>query len=94
MRAFKNKEKAFNGGIDNAKREALYCPGINFTGLYLYGFHLLFVGKIRTGNAGWTPEAAAKYIVTGVERDKPHVIEPRQLRIIFALSKFFPGLVK
>jgi short-subunit dehydrogenase len=41
-----------------------------------------------------SPEQAAKYIVTGIERDKQTIMEPWQLRSIVAMAKFFPKMVK
>ncbi len=41
-----------------------------------------------------SPEIAAKHIVAGIEKDKRQVIEPWQLRLVLALSRLFPGMVK
>jgi short-subunit dehydrogenase len=41
-----------------------------------------------------SPETAAKQIVSGIEQDKQQVIEPWRLRLILALSRIFPGMVK
>lgn len=41
-----------------------------------------------------SPEDAAQYIVSGIEKDKKQVVEPKHLRFVLALSNVCPSMVK
>jgi short-subunit dehydrogenase len=70
----------------------VYCPGFVDTEIRNRALELNEAAE-AVREKGWTPEQAARVLVSAVERRKREVVTPFFLRMVLRLDAVAPGLV-